>query len=85
MSKTKIFKYGNSQAVSINKSLMEEAGLEVGDTLQSNIVDGYKIIFEKIEELSYEEQIKEYYQNGGRHLYNTIHNQDDGGNVDYEF
>ena len=35
-----IFKIGNGQAISVNKTVLNQAGLEIGDNLEVDIQDG---------------------------------------------
>lgn len=76
---SKIFKYGNSQAISLNKAALEEAGLQVGDTLEYYVVDGNKIIFEKVKEKPFKDQIKDYYEKGGRYSEKEVFNKENVG------
>jgi len=61
----RVFKTGNSQAISLNKIALAKAGLEVGDELEYQIRDG-EIIFTK-KEKSLKDEIQEFYRNGGRY------------------
>ena len=40
---SKIFKYGNSQAISLSKEALHEAGFEIGDVLEYYIEEDNKI------------------------------------------
>ena len=66
MSKTeaKIFKHGNSQAITLNKEALYKAGFNIGDILECHMEDG-KLVFKKKEVPSYKERIQEFYRNGG--------------------
>jgi len=60
----KIFKHGNSQAITLNQEALYKTGLDVGDILECHIEDE-KLVFEKKEVPSFKEQIQAFYQNGG--------------------
>lgn len=66
MAKTeaKIFKHGNSQAITLNKETLYKTGFDVGDLLECHIEDG-KLVFEKKEVPSFKERIQDFYRNGG--------------------
>ncbi|MDW4003476.1 AbrB family transcriptional regulator [Staphylococcus saprophyticus] len=76
---SKIFKYGNSQAISLSKEALHEAGLEIGDVLEYYIEEDNKILFKKVEEQPYKELIKEYYKHGGRYMDEEINPEADEG------
>ena len=58
----KVFKNGNSQAITLNRYELEQAGLKIGDELQVEI-ENKQIIFKKKEDLR--QAIHDYYDNGG--------------------
>jgi len=60
----KIFKHGNSQAITLNKKALYQAGFDIGDQLTGYMEDG-KLIFEKKEMDSFKETIQSFYRNGG--------------------
>jgi len=60
----KIFKHGNSQAITLNKKALYQAGFDIGDQLTGYMEDG-KLIFEKKEMDSFKETIQNFYRNGG--------------------
>lgn len=60
----KIFKHGNSQAITLNQEALYKTGLDIGDILECHIEDG-KLVFEKKEKPSFKEQIQTFYRNGG--------------------
>lgn len=60
----KIFKHGNSQAITLNKEALYKTGFNVGDILEGHLEDG-KLVFEKKEVYSLKEKIQDYYRNGG--------------------
>ncbi|WP_210138774.1 AbrB family transcriptional regulator [Staphylococcus sp. GDB9P120P] len=76
---SKIFKYGNSQAISLSKEALHEAGLEIGDVLEYYIEEDNKILFKKVEERAYKDFIKEYYKHGGRYMDEKINPEADEG------
>ena len=65
--KSKVIKYGNSQAISLNQKAMEAAGLNIGDRLEIVSVKHHKIIFKKVEEPTFKEKIQAFYKNGGKY------------------
>ncbi|QKU19868.1 hypothetical protein FOC52_13795 (plasmid) [Staphylococcus cohnii] len=79
MYKSKVIKNGNSQAISLNKLALEEVELKIGDNLECYVIDGKKIVFEKVEEQPYNELIKEYYKHGGRYMDEEINKEADEG------
>lgn len=60
---TKVYRNGNSQSLTLHKSIMDELGIEIGETLSCYVEDG-KIIFEK-KERSFEDEWNEFFDNGG--------------------
>ena len=60
----KIFKNGNGQAISLTKSVMERAGLNIGDELVISIEDGM-LKYEKEENQSFEDKWNSFFKNGG--------------------
>lgn len=64
---SKIFRHGNSQAITLNKESLYKAGFEIGDILEGDIKDG-KLIFTKKEGPTFKEMIQDFYRNGG--MYN---------------
>lgn len=67
----KIFKHGNSQAITLNKEALYRAGFTVGDALSCYMEDG-KLVFEKKESRSFKEQIQNFYRNGGAYAESEI-------------
>lgn len=61
---SKVFRSGNSQAISLNKQALAQAGLEIGDKLEYTIENG-KIVFEKKERESFEDRWHAFFENGG--------------------
>lgn len=60
----KIFKHGNSQAITLNKEALYRAGLDIGDVLECHMEDG-RLVFEKKKASSFKEKIQDFYRNGG--------------------
>ncbi|MCO4356035.1 AbrB family transcriptional regulator [Staphylococcus agnetis] len=60
---SKVIKNGNSQAISLNKYILNEAGLNVGDSLRVEISEG-AVKFTK-KEKSIIDEIHDFYRNGG--------------------
>lgn len=60
----KIFKHGNSQAITLNQEALHRTGLDIGDILECHI-ENEKLVFEKKEMPSFKEQIQAFYRNGG--------------------
>lgn len=81
MAKTlaRIFKNGNSQAISLNKTVLNQAGLEIGDNLVVEIESGVVKLTKK--EKSIKDEIQDFYRNGGRYEEEEI---DFGGPVGEE-
>lgn len=59
----RIFKHGNSQAITLNKKALFQAGFNIGDQLNGYTEDG-KLIFEKKETDYFKEVIQNFYRNG---------------------
>lgn len=64
--KSKVMKYGNGQAISISKEIMEKAGLNIGDKLEIESAEQHRIVFKKVEEETLKEKIQTFYKNGGK-------------------
>lgn len=66
MAKTeaKIFKHGNSQAITLNKEALYKAGFDIGDILECHMEAG-KLVFKKKEIPSFKEKIHDFYRKGG--------------------
>lgn len=81
MSKTlsRVFKSGNSQAISLNKTVLNQAGLEIGDNLVVETDNGVVTLTKK--EKSIKDEIQDFYRNGGRYEEEEI---DFGGPVGEE-
>jgi len=77
--KPRIFKNGNSQAISLNKTVLNQAGLEIGDNLVVEIESGAVKLTKK--EKSIKDEIQDFYRNGGRYEEEEI---DFGGPVGKE-
>jgi len=69
--KAKVFKHGNSQAITLNKEALYKTGFDVGDTLECHVEDG-KLICVKKEVPSFKEQIQNFYRNGGSYKESEI-------------
>ncbi|MCE5132213.1 AbrB family transcriptional regulator [Staphylococcus saprophyticus] len=67
MTKTlsRVFKSGNGQAISLNKTVLNQAGLDIGDNLEVDIQDGVVKFTKK--EKSIKDEIQDFYRNGGRY------------------
>lgn len=76
---SRIFKNGNSQAISLNKTVLNQAGLEIGDNLVVEIESGVVKLTKK--EKSIKDEIQDFYRNGGRYEEEEI---DFGGPVGEE-
>lgn len=77
----KVFKHGNSQAITLNKKALYQAGLDIGDQLVGYIKDG-KLVFEKKEMSSFKERIQDFYQNGsGYHETEAFEDDPRGGEL----
>lgn len=65
MSKTlaKVFKNGNSQAISLNKAVLKQAGLKIGDNLEVHIKNE-EVTFTK-KQKTLKDEIQDFYRNGG--------------------
>ena len=62
---SRVFKNGNSQAISLNKTILTQAGLKIGDDLDVQIKDS-TIIFTKREK-TLKDEIQDFYRNGGQY------------------
>ena len=62
---SKVIKNGNSQAISLNKSILHEAGLNIGDSLNVEINEGV-VKFTKREK-SIIDEVHDFYRNGGHY------------------
>ena len=60
-----VFKSGNGQAISLNKTVLNQAGLDIGDNLEVDIQDGVVKFTKK--EKSIKDEIQDFYRNGGRY------------------
>lgn len=60
---SKVVRNGNSQAITLNKKILQEAGLSIGDNLNVEVKDG-EIKFTKNDK-SIIEEIHNFYLNGG--------------------
>lgn len=70
----KVFKHGNSQAITLNKKALYQAGFDIGDQLVGYMKDS-KLVFEKKETNSFKERIQNFYKNGrGYHEIETFDN-----------
>lgn len=63
---SKVFKFGNSQAISLSKNAMKSANLKIGDRLEIVTLEQHKLILKKIEEKTFKEIIQTFYKNGGK-------------------
>lgn len=61
---TKIYKSGNSQAITLQNSILKESDLLVGDEVNYYVDDKNRIIITK-KEKSFEERWTEFIENGG--------------------
>lgn len=78
---SKVFKNGNSQAISLNKTILNQAGLEVGDNLEVDIQDGVVTFTKK--EKSIKDEIQDFYRNGGRYEEEEINFGDSVGEEEW--
>lgn len=62
--KTSIYKSGNSQAITLQKAILEAAQLKVGDEINCYVDEAGRIILEKSEE-SFEERWALFVEEGG--------------------
>ncbi|CUT97050.1 conserved hypothetical protein [Staphylococcus capitis] len=60
---SKVIRSGNSQAITLNKTILNEAGLNIGDNLSVEVKDG-EIKFTK-KNKSIIDEIHDFYRNGG--------------------
>ncbi|GAB4074605.1 hypothetical protein GCM10028778_21080 [Barrientosiimonas marina] len=74
----KVFKHGNSQAITLNQEALYKAGFAVGDILDYHIEDG-KLVFEKKEAESFKEQIQNFYRYGGSYTESEIFDDEPRG------
>ncbi|MFI8628610.1 AbrB family transcriptional regulator [Staphylococcus capitis] len=72
MNKTseRIFKSGNSKAMSLSKQTIQLTDFEVGDKVEVQQVDGGLIITKK--EQSIEDRITNFFKNGGKYTESEI-------------
>lgn len=61
---TRIYKSGNSQAITLQNSILKESDLHVGDEVNYYVDSKNRIIITK-KEKSFEERWNEFIQNGG--------------------
>ncbi|MGN4158019.1 AbrB/MazE/SpoVT family DNA-binding domain-containing protein [Staphylococcus auricularis] len=59
----KVIKNGNSQAITLNKNILNESGLNIGDNLTVEVNDG-EVKFTKNNK-SIIDEIHDFYRNGG--------------------
>lgn len=65
-----VFKDGDKQAISIDESVLKEAHLQIGDTLEIRVENG-KLLLTKIEK-PIKDEIQDFYRNGGCYTENEI-------------
>lgn len=65
ISTERIFKNGNSQAMSLSKKTIQSVDFEIGDTVEVQKINGGLFITKK--EVSIEDSIKNFFQNGGKY------------------
>lgn len=65
ISTERIFKNGNSQAMSLSKKTIQSVDFEIGDTVEVKKINGGLFITKK--EVSIEDSIKNFFQNGGKY------------------
>lgn len=72
MNKTseRIFKSGNSRAISLSKQTIQLADFEVGDKVEVSEINGG--LFIKKKEESIEDEITNFFKNGGRYTESEI-------------
>lgn len=73
----RVFKNGNSQAISLSKQALNDSGFEIGDKVEVYATKN-SVTFEK-KELSIKEKIQEYYRNGGSYNEKEIDFGEDQG------
>ncbi|MBC8683424.1 AbrB family transcriptional regulator [Staphylococcus pseudintermedius] len=61
----RIFKNGNSQAMSLSKKTIQSVDFEIGDTVEVQKINDGLFITKK--EVSIEDSIKNFFQNGGKY------------------
>ena len=61
----RIFKSGNSKALSLSKQTIQLADFEVGDKVEVSEINGG--LFIKKKEESIEDEIKNFFENGGKY------------------
>ncbi|MEJ7151716.1 AbrB family transcriptional regulator [Staphylococcus epidermidis] len=62
----RIFKSGNSKALSLSKQTIQLADFEVGDKVEVSEINGG--LFIKKKEESIEDEIKNFFENGGKYI-----------------
>ncbi|SUM56783.1 Growth regulator [Staphylococcus microti] len=67
---SKIFKNGNSQAISLNKTLMQQAGFHIGDELDVTIQEEALLFTKKNKTIK--DEIQDFYKNGGKYTESEI-------------
>ena len=66
----RIFKSGNSRAISLSKQTIQLADFEVGDKVELSEINGG--LFIKKKEESIEDEITNFFKNGGRYTESEI-------------
>ncbi|UXV36301.1 AbrB family transcriptional regulator (plasmid) [Staphylococcus sp. IVB6181] len=66
----RIFKSGNSRAISLSKQTIQLADFEVGDKVEVSEINGG--LFIKKKEESIEDEITNFFKNGGRYTESEI-------------
>lgn len=66
----RIFKSGNSRAISLSKQTIQLADFEVGDKVEVSEINGG--LFIKKKEKSIEDEITNFFKNGGRYTESEI-------------
>ncbi|RYL09508.1 AbrB family transcriptional regulator [Staphylococcus sp. RIT622] len=69
-SSERIFKSGNSKAISLSKQTIQLADFEVGDKVEVSEINGG--LFIKKKEESIEDEITNFFKNGGRYTESEI-------------
>ena len=62
---SKVFKSGDSQAISLNDAALKEAGLSIGDELNLEIKDEQLIFTKKDQDIK--DEIQDFYRHGGKY------------------
>ena len=62
--KTTVYKSGNSQAITLQKSILKEAGVNVGDEMYCYVDNDKRIILEKSNQ-SFKERWESFVEEGG--------------------